>query len=301
MKKKKRPIIPKVVLNKSVKKAEVVQSNKNQLLDTTPHQQDALISYLNQIKKYPVLSKEQEQKLAIEYKETKDPKIAEILITSNLRFVVRVALDYVKFGSKMIDLIQEGNIGLIQAVKEFDPYKKTRIITYAIWWIRGYIQEYIMKQYSVVKVGTTKAQKKLFYKLEKETQRLKQLGSTPTVALLSQSLNLPEKDIKIMKQRLQNKDSSLDSFDSDIIENKNLKNPEEQLSLKSELLKLKKDINLLKKDLTKQERYILENRILSEKPMTLKEIGDQFGITKEGIRQAETRVIEKIKNQFIQN
>jgi RNA polymerase sigma-32 factor len=120
-----------------------------------PEVQDTLASYLAQVSKYPLLTRDQEQEIAQRYKEYGDPKDAEILITSNLRFVVKVAAEYAKFGAKLIDLIQEGNMGLIHAVKEFNPYRGVRLITYAVWWIRGYIQDYLMKQYSMVKIGTS--------------------------------------------------------------------------------------------------------------------------------------------------
>ena len=123
---------------------------------------DPLTLYLREIQKYPVLSREQEKEVATKYFETKDATSAEILVRSNLRFVVKVAAEYAKFSAKMIDLIQEGNVGLMHAVKEYNPYKGNRLITYAVWWIRGYIQEYLMRQFSLVRIGTTANQRKLF-------------------------------------------------------------------------------------------------------------------------------------------
>src|SRR5690606_17772486 len=127
---------------------------------------------LNEIRKYPLLSREEEMELAIRFKEKGDKAAAEKLITSNLRFVVKIAAEYSRFGAKMIDLIQEGNVGLMHAVKEFNPYKGVKLITYAVWWIKGYIREYLMRQHSMVRVGTTQAQKKLFYNLNQETRKL---------------------------------------------------------------------------------------------------------------------------------
>ncbi len=132
-----------------------------------PEVQDTLSSYLAHVRKYPLLTREEEEKIAQRYKEKGDPKDAEILVTSNLRFVIKIAAEYAKFGAKLIDLIQEGNMGLIHAVKEFNPYRGVRLITYAVWWIRGYIQDYLMKQYSLVRIGTTQNQRRLFYRLEK--------------------------------------------------------------------------------------------------------------------------------------
>ena len=128
---------------------------------------DPVSMYLAEIRKYPLLTREQEEELAKKYYETKDPLMAQAMVTANLRFVVKVAADYSRFGARMIDLIQEGNMGLMHAVREFNPYKGVRLITYAVWWIRGYIQEYLMKQYALVKIGTTQNQKKLFYQGQK--------------------------------------------------------------------------------------------------------------------------------------
>lgn len=129
---------------------------------------DPLVAYLNEIRRYKVLSKEEEHALAKKYFESKDPEAAQDLVKANLRFVVKIAAEYSKFGAKMIDLIQEGNVGLMHAVREFNPYKGARLITYAVWWIRGYIQEYLMRQYSMVRIGTTQNQRKLFYQCKKK-------------------------------------------------------------------------------------------------------------------------------------
>ena len=160
-------------------KAEVIDSKPEKITtsgEKLPALSDGLTAYLAAINKYPLLTKEQEAEIARRYKEEGDPKDAEILVTSNLRFVVKVAAEYSQFGAKLIDLIQEGNVGLMHAVREFNPYKGVRLITYAVWWIRGYIQEYMMRQYSMVRIGTTHNQRKLFYKLEKEKARLDQMG-----------------------------------------------------------------------------------------------------------------------------
>ena len=130
---------------------------------------DPLTLYLSEVRKYPVLTREQELELAKKYYDTKDPVLAQTLVKSNLRFVVKIAAEYAKFSSKLIDVIQEGNVGLMHAVKEFNPYKGNRLITYAVWWIRGYIQEYLMRQFSMVRIGTTANQRKLFYQLQRHS------------------------------------------------------------------------------------------------------------------------------------
>ncbi|MEK6628837.1 MAG: sigma-70 family RNA polymerase sigma factor, partial [Bdellovibrionota bacterium] len=147
--------------------------------------QDPLTLYLTEIRKYPLLSREQESEIAKKYFETKDPNLAQTLVKSNLRFVVKIAAEYAKFSSKLIDVIQEGNVGLMHAVKEFNPYKGNRLITYAVWWIRGYIQEYLMRQFSMVRIGTTANQRKLFYQLQRQKLELEKMSSPENVTLLS--------------------------------------------------------------------------------------------------------------------
>src|SRR4029078_10270334 len=152
----------------------------------------------NDLRKYPLLTPKEEYALAVKYKETGDREAAEKLITSNLRFVVTISAQYSKFGARMIDLIQEGNVGLMHAVRDFNPYKGVKLITYAVWWIRGYIQEYLMKNYSQVRIGTTQAQKKLFYHLNKEKARLDAIGEKPDVKLLSSNLGVTEDEVREM-------------------------------------------------------------------------------------------------------
>ena len=142
---------------------------------------DPVAQYMKEVGRYPLLSKEEERALAIQLYEHGDQAAAEKLVTANLRFVVKIALEYAKFGAKLIDLIQEGNVGLMHAVKEYNPYKDVKLITYAVWWIRGYIQEYLMKQYSMVKIGTTANQRKLFYRLQKEKENLERFGTQTVI------------------------------------------------------------------------------------------------------------------------
>src|SRR6202012_5700337 len=166
---------------------------------------------LSELRNYPLLTPEDEHKIAVHYKETGDRASAEKLVTSNLRFVVKVAAEYSKFGARMIDLIQEGNVGLMHAVREFNPYKGVRLITYAVWWIRGYIQEYLMKNYSQVRIGTTQAQKKLFYHLNREKAKLDAMGEAPDVKLLSSRLGVSEDEIREMESRMSGRDVSIDA------------------------------------------------------------------------------------------
>lgn len=285
---------------------EVVESTTSTTPDALPALSDGLTSYLQAIQKYPLLTKEEELKIASRYKEEGDPKDAEILVTSNLRFVVKVAAEYSQFGSKLIDLIQEGNVGLMHAVKEFNPYKGARLITYAVWWIRGYIQDFLMKQHSMVRIGTTHNQRKLFYNLEKEKAELDKMGMEPTVQLLSDRLGVPEKDVRMMEQRMGRKDLSLDQPLSEdqsgtLLDFEPMDEPDvdEQLIVQESLTQLQSAISQLRDNLNDKELYILEKRLLSDNPMKLQEIGEEWGVTREAVRQMESRLMKKIKSEML--
>lgn len=268
---------------------------------------DPLAMYLNEIRKYPLLTREQEYELAKKYYETKDPNLAQTLVKSNLRFVVKVAAEYAKFSSKLIDVIQEGNVGLMHAVKEFNPYKGNRLITYAVWWIRGYIQEYLMRQFSMVRIGTTANQRKLFYQLQRQKQELEKMSSPENVALLSHKLGIPEDEVSEMAKRLTSRDVSLDKPSSSDDESATplsalLKKEDgslpldEQLALEEQLSLLMSVVENIRSGLTEKERILLEERVLSDEPLTLQEIGDKYKITREAVRQTEVRLMKKIKD-----
>ncbi len=267
---------------------------------------DPLTLYLAEVRKYPVLSREQEQILARKYFESKDPSIAQDLVRANLRFVVKVAAEYSRFGAKMIDLVQEGNVGLMHAVREFNPYKGVRLITYAVWWIRGYIQEYLMKQHSIVRIGTTHNQRKLFYRLQKEKESLDKYGSASGLALLSSNMGIPQDEVQSMVQRMNSKDISLDKpMDEDsretLVDGQTRAGEvpiEDSLALAEDLERLKSRLAELRPELNERENILLEERLLSDEPLTLQEIGEKYGITREAVRQAEVRLMKKIKERF---
>lgn len=268
---------------------------------------DPMTLYMASVQKYPLLSREEEKKLATHFYETKDPDAAQALVTANLRFVVKIAAEYSRFGAKLIDLVQEGNIGLLHAVREFNPYKGVRLITYAVWWIRGYIQEYLMRQYSMVRIGTTQNQKKLFYKLKKERESLEKFGASPDFNQLSEKLGIPIDEIIEMQNRLRSRDISLDrplddetrSTLGDLQKNTSERPLDEELALREQLALLREKIEELRPQLSKRELIILDERILADEPLTLQEIGEKYKITREAVRQMEVRVINKIKKQFI--
>ncbi|MCH2534584.1 MAG: RNA polymerase factor sigma-32 [Bdellovibrionales bacterium] len=268
---------------------------------------DPIAKYMAEIRQYPLLSKEDEEKLTKKYYETGDPQAAEILVKANLRFVVKIASEYAKFGSRLIDLIQEGNVGLMHAIKEFNPYKGVRLITYAVWWIRGYIQEHLMKQYSMVKIGTTQNQRKLFYQLQKEKENIDKLGETEVIKQLSSKLGIDENEVEDMTKRMIKRDLSLDQpidddSSSSLIDLQTTDTEgllEDVIDLKNQLNLLSDKIEEIKKQLNKKELYILEERILAEEPKSLAEIGRERGVSREAVRQMEARVIDKIKQHFL--
>lgn len=263
---------------------------------------DPVVRYIQEIRKYPLLSREEEAELAKRYYETKDPEAASRLITSNLRFVVKIALEYSRFGARLIDLISEGNLGLVRALKEYNPYKGVRLITYAVWWIRGYIQEYLMKQFSLVKIGTTQDQKKLFYKLQKNKEVLQNLSEQQNFEEVGQQWNVDPETLKLMTERLSSRDVSLSrSIDEEgdasfmDLQKAQVESPEEALAKAEELDWLKKKIEDIRPSLTEKELLILEERLLADEPLTLQEIADRYGITREAVRQTETRLLSKMR------
>ncbi len=265
---------------------------------------DPVTRYMAEIGRYPLLTREQEHALAIRFRDKGDAKAAEALVTSNLRFVVKVAAEYTKFGGKLIDLVQEGNVGLMHAVKEFNPYKGTRLITYAVWWIRGYIQEFLMRQYSMVRIGTTATQRKLFYQLQREREKLEREGLAKGIKQISGKLGIPEEEVSEMHQRLSGRDVSLDAPVGDgegntsLLDYQSERDPSnlvDELGTKEEVAQLLAGIEDLKPTLNEKEKFLLEARLLADEPMTLQEIGDKYGTTREAVRQMEARLIEKIK------
>ena len=272
-------------------------------VSTSVSSTDPVATYLQEIRKYGLLTREQEHELAVRYREHGDSKAAELLVTSNLRFVVKVAAEYSRFGAKLIDLIQEGNVGLMHAVREYNPYKGVKLITYAVWWIRGYIQEYLMRQYSMVRIGTTQNQRKLFYRLQKEKNLLESMGRDTNYALLSSRLGVSEDEVETMTKRLSGRDVSLsqplDNGDSTAtlldFEESLEPNAERQIGDAEELNVLKDNLSILRPKLSKKETYLLDERILAEDPLTLQEIGEHYGVTREAVRQLEVRLIGKIR------
>ncbi|MFC1817260.1 RNA polymerase sigma factor RpoD/SigA, partial [Thermodesulfobacteriota bacterium] len=269
---------------------------------------DPLQRYLSEISRYKLLTREEEIVLAKKVREHGDMDAAYTLVTSNLRLVVKIALDFQRvWMQNLLDLIQEGNIGLMQAVKKFDPYKNVKFSYYASFWIKAYILKFIMDNWRLVKIGTTQGQRKLFFKLKKEKQKLIDQGFDPMPKLLSERLGVSEREIVDMDQRLDGWDVSLDAplkddSDTERIEflSTETESAEEKLAQKEMQVLLHSKIDEFKKRLSERELEIFDQRIFSDNPVTLQEIGDRYGISRERVRQVEKSVIKKMREFFKQ-
>jgi len=267
---------------------------------------DPLHLYLREIGKFPMLKPEEEQELARRVRDSGDEKAAFRLISSHLRLVVKIAMDFQRrWMQNVLDLIQEGNVGLMRAVTKFDPDKGIKFSYYAAYWIKAYILKYIMDNWRMVKIGTTQAQRKLFYNLNKERHRLQNLGFDPSNSQLSEALNVTESDIVEMDQRLSGNDLSLDvSLGEDSTSTRLDFLPaltpgiEEILAGDEISHQLEKHIQTIRPSLNEKELDLLDNRILSDSPVTLREIGAKYGITRERVRQIEARLLEKLKEHL---
>jgi RNA polymerase sigma-32 factor len=276
--------------------------------DTALVKYDPLQRYLREIRYYKLLTREEEKEYARKVQDTGDPDAAYVLVTSNLRLVVKIALEFQRvWMQNLLDLIQEGNIGLMQAVKKFDPYKNVKFSYYASFWIKAYILKFIMDNWRLVKIGTTQGQRKLFFKLKKEKQKLLDEGFDPKPKLLSARLGVSEREIVDMDQRLDGWDVSLDAP----LKNDSDTERMDFLSIEAESVEdrvAKKEIEALlhdkiaefRKKMTPRELEIFDLRIFSDSPATLQEIGDRYDISRERVRQVEKNVIKKMREFFKQ-
>jgi RNA polymerase sigma-32 factor len=278
------------------------RSSNSKAVSTT----DPIRRYLEEVRRYPLLAPEEEMRLALKLRDTGDMQAAKTLVSANLRLVVKIALEYKNFYSNLLDLVQEGNIGLMKAVSKFDPTKGARLGYYASWWIRSYILKYLLDNFRLVKVGTTQAQKKLFYHLMREKERLEAQGLLAGPKLLAEKLNVREKDVIEMEQRLSGRGAEM-SLDAPIERDgesgashmdllvDGRESADETLA-RQQLLQLLQDrLPEFKKQLNERETKILQDRLLAEEPKTLQEVADQYGLTRERARQIEVQVIKKLR------
>lgn len=265
---------------------------------------DPLAAYMAEVTRHPLLTREQEIELSRRYRDTGDVRAAYTLVASNLRLVVKLAHEYHRNPLSLLDLVQEGNIGLMQAVKKFDPERGVKLASYAAWWIRAYILRYIMDNWKMVKLGTTEAQRKLFFKLRQEQERLARQGIEVTPKLLAERLNVTEQDVVEMDQRLGNDEVSIDapmSADDDRESRADRLLPASPAAAddslaNAELKQLfKEKLGDFAKGLNEKERFIFEKRLIADEPMTLQDIGTQYGVSRERARQIEAALITRMR------
>jgi RNA polymerase sigma-32 factor len=268
---------------------------------------DALQAYMREVQRHPLLSADEEHKLAIEYTKTQGTDVAARLVTANLRLVVKIAYEYRRAYRNMMDLVQEGNIGLMQAVKRYDPYRGVKLSSYAAWWIRAYMLRFILNNWRLVKVGTTQAQRKLFFNLNKEKARLTAMGIEPSHAEIAKRLNVSESEVTEMDRRLARADASLDATVNEA-DGRSTTRLElmpsgnatpDQIAEGSELSALLQgELETFRKTLSGKDIDIFDKRIVADEPLTLQELGDGFGVSRERVRQLEARLMGKLREHL---
>jgi len=270
---------------------------------------DALQRYMAEVARHPLLSREEEHELAVKFHENHDPEIAYRLVTANLRLVVKIAHEYRRAAFNLLDLIQEGNVGLMHAVQKYDPFRGVKLSSYAAWWIRAYILRYLMDNWRMVKLGTTQAQRKLFFNLRKEQEKLLNQGFEAAPKLLAERLDVSEQDVREMDQRLGNDEFSIDApLPGGTEESRQTQGDrlvqagapvDEQLADEELRRMFKEKLLQFGKTLTAdKDRFLFENRIApadDREPMTLQQIGDVWGVTRERARQLEARLTDRLR------
>lgn len=276
-------------------------------LPTQPSSRDSLNLYLREVSRFPMLQPEEEHDLAVRCRDFNDPDAAFRLVSSHLRLVVRIAMDFQRrWMQNVLDLVQEGNVGLLRAVNKFDPDKGIKFSYYASFWIKAYILKFIMDNWRMVKIGTTQVQRKLFYNLNRERQKLIAQGFDPDTATLSARLGVSEEQIAEMDQRLASTDLSLnvqvgeENGSSTRMDFLPALGPgvEEKLASNEISDLIRSQMKAILPRLNEKERYILHHRLLAEEPATLREIGERYNVTRERVRQLEARLLEKIRKHL---
>ncbi len=281
-----------------VRDLPVVTKQNRSLVKLTPLQ-----LYLREISRYALLSAEEEHQLAVAHFEQGDVEAAHRLITANLRLVVKIAGDFRQVQIHLLDLIQEGNYGLMQAVKKFNPYKGVKLSSYAAWWIRAFILKFIMDNRSQVRIGTTRAQRKLFFNLRKEAERLLQEYERVDPKMIAANLQVKEKDVVEMQQRIGNPDVSLDAVTGDEDSDRSLLNLlprasedlEEVVALAQLQERFGRELVEFRMTLNDRELAVLDERVLSDTPLTLQTLADRYGVTRERARQLEVRLLKNLR------
>jgi len=272
---------------------------------------DPMAAYMREVRRFPLLTPDEERALATKLVEQGDTGSARKLIEANLRLVVKIAYEYRRAHRNLLDLVQEGNIGLIQAVGKFDPYRGVKLSSYAAFWIRAYILKFILNNWRLVKIGTTQAQRKLFFNLRKEREKLEQLGFQPTTALLAEKLDVTEKEVIEMERRLAAPEASLDAPLGSGGDDEGTRTrmdylpsdddrPDHAVAQSEFSALLKGKLETFAQTLEGREQTIFRERWLTEDPLTLQQIGDRYQVSRERARQLEKRMLDRLK-KYLEN
>ena len=270
---------------------------------------DPLQRYMEELRRLPMPSPEEQIEIAKRFYESGDPALARELVSANLRLVVKIAMEYRNSYQNVLDLVQEGNMGLLKAVMTYDPYKGTRLSYYASWWIRSYILKFLLDNFRLVKVGTTQAQKKLFYNLMREKERLEAQGLEASPKLLADHLNVKESEVVEMGQRLgaSGAEVSIDkpirgeagnATPGDLLTDEDALPVDENIARQELINRLREEVDEFLPALNEKERIIFQDRLFADEPKTLQEIADIFGVSRERMRQIEAKVVEKLREHM---
>ncbi len=262
----------------------------------------ALQQYMAEVSRYPLLTPEEEHRLAVQYREEGDSRAAYTMVLANLRLVVKIAYEFRRNFANLMDLIQEGNIGLMRAVEKFDPYRGVKLSSYAAWWIRAYIIRYLLNNWSLVKIGTTQNQRRLFFNLKKAKQQLEAQGFKPEPKLIAAKLNVREDEVVEMEKRLSGGDVSLDAPVDDESETSRMDfvadtdaDASEELADREFQALVRRKLAEFRETLGERDRVIFDRRLVAEEPVTLRELGDEFGVSRERVRQVEADLKRRLK------
>ncbi len=266
---------------------------------------DPMAAYMAEVRRHPLLTREEEHELAVRWVEEDDKEAGRKLVTSNLRLVVKIAHEYRRAYHNLLDLVQEGNVGLVKAVQKFDPYRGVKLSTYSGWWIRAYILKYILNNWRLVKIGTTQNQRKLFFNLRKQRAALEAAGIEPSAENIAKELDVSEKEVVEMERRMAAPDMSLDAPLSgddgdgsrtrlDMIED-DYADPEDNVDAAGFKSLMQSKLLAFGADLEGRELEIFSDRLMSEEPVTLQELGDRWGVSRERARQVEKRMILRLR------
>jgi len=266
---------------------------------------DPFQAYMREVQRYPLLTSDEEKKLTREFHETQDPEIARRLVTANLRLVIKLAYEYRRAYKNMMDLIQEGNIGLMQAVQRYDPYRGVKLSSYSAWWIRAYMLRFILNNWRLVKLGTTQAQRKLFFNLNKQKAKLTAMGIEPTHKVIAERLGVKEKEVRDMDRRLSSSEASLDAPLGDSegrsvarieLMPSDQRGTDEKVATRELNELLNEHLNIFRERLSGKDLTIFDKRMVAEDPLTLQKLGDEFGVSRERVRQLEARLAGKLRD-----